>query len=407
MILKHAAGQVFTDPARFRALVAGRRFGKSRLVLCELMRAAAKPRSNCWYIAPTYRQARQIMWGVLKSETPPEFIRKANETDLSLELINGSVIALRGADNPDSLRGVSLHFAAFDEYDFIDPAVWPAVIRPMLTTTGGRAIFTGTPDGYGPLYDLYLRGKSVKADDADWSAHQYTTLDGGWVPAQEIEDAKRDSDERTFRQEYLASFETMSGRVYYAFDRDANVKEPPQYAGPLAMGMDFNVDPMTATIFFEDTTTTWVIDEIVIKSSNTQECIDEARRRYGPRIVSAYPDPAGRGRSTSAPVGYSDHAILRDAGLTVYVRGQVSLKDGINALNARLCSADGKRHLFVAPKCKHLIAALDRHCYKQGAPIPDQDGHEHVTDSIKYAMHYIHPIRTVAQWTQGGRTNGD
>jgi hypothetical protein len=123
--------------------------------------------------------------------------------------------------------------------------------------------------------------------------------------------------------------------------------------------------------------------------------------------VSAYPDPAGRGRSTSAPVGYSDHAILRAAGLTVYVRGQVSLKDGINALNARLCSADGKRHLFIAPKCKQLIAALDRHCYKQGAPIPAQDGHEHITDALKYPMHYIHPIRTVTQWTQGGRTNGD
>jgi len=401
MQLKQNAGMVFTDQSRFRVLVAGRRFGKTRLVLCELLRAAAMPRKNVWYIAPTYRQARQIMWGVLKAETPPEFVRKANETDLSLELINGSVIALRGADNPDSLRGVSLHFAAFDEYDFIDSTVWPAVIRPMLTTTGGRAIFAGTPDGYGPLYDLYLRGKSVKTDDSDWSAHQFTTLDGGWVPPQEIEDAKRDSDERTYRQEYLASFETMSGRVYYAFDRTENVKEPPQYAGPLAMGMDFNVDPMTAVIFHEDTTTTWVIDEIVIKSSNTQECIDEAKRRYGARIVAAYPDPAGRGRSTSAPVGYSDHAILRAAGLTVYVRGKVSLRDGINALNARLCSADGKRRMMISPRCKRLIEALERHCYKDGAAIPAQDGHEHITDALKYPTEYLHPVRTVAQWSQG------
>ena len=407
MMLRSAAGEVFTDNARFRVLVAGRRFGKSRLVLCELLRAAAVPRSNCWYIAPTYRQARQIMWGVLKSETPPEFIRKANETDLSLELINGSVIALRGADNPDSLRGVSLHFAAFDEYDFIDSSVWPAVIRPMLTTTGGRAIFAGTPDGYGPLYDLYLRGKSGKAEDTDWSAHQFTTLDGGWVPAQEIEDAKRDSDERTYRQEYLASFETMSGRVYYAFDREANVKEPPAYNGPLAMGMDFNVDPMSGVIFWEDIANTYVIDEIVIRSSNTQEAIDEAKRRYGARMVSAYPDPAGRGRSTSAPVGYSDHAIIRAAGLTVYVRGQVAMKDSTNALNARLCSADGKRHLFVSPKCKTLINALDRHCYKPGCAIPADDGWQHILDALKYPMHYIHPIRTVTQWTQGGRTNGD
>ena len=401
MQLKQNAGMVFTDQSRFRVLVAGRRFGKTRLVLCELLRAAAMPRKNIWYIAPTYRQARQIMWSVLKSETPPEYVRKCNETDLSMELINGSTISLRGSDNPDSLRGVSLNFAAFDEYDFMDASVFPTVIRPMLTTTGGRAIFAGTPDGYCQLYELYLRGQSQKLEDTDWSSHQFRTIDGGWVPAQEIEDAKRDCDERTFRQEYLASFETMSGRVFYAFDRNGNVGEPPSYSGPLGIGMDFNVDPMTCVVFWDTPEMTYVVDEIVIKSSNTQEMIDEAKRRHGSRIVSAYPDPAGRGRHTSAPAGFSDHAILRAAGLTVYVRGKVSLRDGINALNARLCSADGKRRMMISPRCKRLIEALERHCYKDGAAIPAQDGHEHITDALKYPTEYLHPVRTVAQWSQG------
>ena len=404
MMLNSNAGKTFTDDKRFRVLVAGRRFGKTRLILCELLRAAAKPKSVVWYIAPTYRQARQIMWETLKAETPGEYIAKCNETDLSMLLVNGSVIALRGADNPDSLRGVSLHFAAFDEYDFIDQDVWPKVIRPMLTTTKGGAIFAGTPDGFGPLYDLYLRGNSVEPDDADWSAYQFTTLEGGWVPEHEIEDAKRDSDERTFRQEYCASFENVSGRVYYAFDRKENVKEPPEHVKncPLGVGMDFNVNPMSAVIFAEDVRNTYVIGEVVIHNrSNTQEMLDELRRRYGSRLVSAYPDPTGRHASTNAPVGISDHSLIEKAGLRVFCRGVSVVKDGINAVNARLCSASGERRLFIAPECKELIEALERHAYKQGTSQPNKnDGYDHISDGLKYPMSYLHPIRERQQWQQ-------
>lgn len=404
MRLKYSAGQVFKDTARFRALIAGRRFGKTRLIMLELLRAASEPGKNIWYIAPTYRQARQIMWSCLKTEIPQEYILKCNETDLSMTLVTGSTISLRGADNPDSLRGVSLDFAAFDEYDFIDKDVFPMVIRPMLLTTGGRAIFTGTPDGFGSLYDLYLRGKSSEPDDLDWSSFQFTTLDGGWVPVEEIEKARRDSDTRTFNQEYLATFENASGRVYYAFDRAQNIKEPSESlkSGALAVGMDFNVSPMTAVIVAEDINASWVIDEIVIpQNSNTREMINEIRARYGDRVQNIYPDPTGRHGSTNAPVGQSDHELLRQAGFKVLCRGVSNVRDGINTVNSRLCSATGERKLFIAPKCVNLITAFERHAYKLGTSQPDKgDEYGHILDGCRYIIEYLHPIKQRQQWQQ-------
>ena len=124
---------VFRHPARFRVLVAGRRFGKSYMaVLLLLYEALEEPDAIVWYIAPTYRQGKEILWKMLKKLVPLEYVYTLNETDLSMQLRNGSVIAIKGSDNPDSLRGVGLRFAALDEYAYQEADTWFEVVRPML-----------------------------------------------------------------------------------------------------------------------------------------------------------------------------------------------------------------------------------------------------------------------------------
>jgi len=114
--LTQPQANVFRSPARFRLLNAGRRFGKTHLAVLELINAAVnKPESVNWYVAPTYRQAEQIAWAKFKALLPPEYISKKDEGDLSIILPNKSTIALRGADNPDSLRGPGLDCVVFDE----------------------------------------------------------------------------------------------------------------------------------------------------------------------------------------------------------------------------------------------------------------------------------------------------
>ena len=131
--LRHAQGEVFNSDARFRVLVAGRRFGKSYLACIELLRGAiAAPGETFFYCAPTYRMAKDIAWKVMKRIVPPAWIKSKNETDLKLELVNGSTIELKGTENAMALRGRSLSGVVLDEAAFMDAAVWFEVIRPAL-----------------------------------------------------------------------------------------------------------------------------------------------------------------------------------------------------------------------------------------------------------------------------------
>ena len=211
--------EVFLDTARFRVVVAGRRWGKTALSKTEMIQRAKKPNQKIWYIAPTYRMAKQIMWNDLKASIPRSWIVREHETEMSITLVNGSVIECKGADNPDTLRGVGLNFVVMDEFQDIRPDTWTTIIRPTLAKDRGEALFIGTPKAYNQLYEVYQFGQDPQRKA--WSSYQFPTITSPFIPESEIAEARRDMDPRTFRQEFEASFETMSGRVYYPFDRRA------------------------------------------------------------------------------------------------------------------------------------------------------------------------------------------
>lgn len=317
--------------------------------------------------------------------------KKINETELTFELKNGSTIALKGADNYDSLRGVGLDFLVLDEFADIDPEAWYETLRPTLSDREGHALFIGTPKGMNWAHDLY--NFSSEYPD-EWASFQYTTIDGGNVTEEEILAAKRTLDIRTFRQEYLATFETFSGRVFYAFERSKNFKPWDQeLPGELHIGIDFNVDPMSAVVAIKRGDTLHVIDEMRIFGSNTDELVQEIKNRYPGKSIVTYPDPAGHARKTSAQ-GRTDHTILRAAGFRVLApHSHRAIRDGVNAVNAKLLSSAGIITLFIDPKCKYLTECLEKQTYKEGTSIPDKSsGFDHMTDALRYMVDNLFPI---------------
>lgn len=395
MRLNPAQQTISDSEARFRVAVAGRRFGKTYLSINEMAKVARYPDKRVFYIAPTYRMCRQILWDLLKEKlTEVNWIKKCNETDLSITLKNGSKISLRGADNPDSLRGVSLDFAIFDEFAFIDEKAWTEVIRPTLSDRKGSAMFITTPNGtMNWAFDLYQRG--LDPTEHAWESFQYTTLQGGNVSPEEIEQAKRDLDERTFRQEYEATFEEYANRIFYNFERSKNIKSfDKETPSVVYLGMDFNIDPMSAVVFAREGDSLHAINEIEMYSSNTQEMVDEIQSRYPKSRIWVYPDPACRQRKTSAG-GATDLSILQNAGFTVKCpNAHNAIRDGINAVNSRLRSATGEVNLYVDPKCKKVIECLEKHSYKEGTTQPNKEsGFDHMADAIRYAVDYMFPIR--------------
>ena len=392
MNLTKPQSSIYQDESRFRVVVAGRRFGKTYLSTVELLtQAIKKDNANCWYVAPTYKAAKEIAWDMLIASIPREYIRKTNETSLTIELINNSTIALKGAEKPDNLRGRSLDFVVLDEFADMRPEAWYEVLRPSLSDRQGSALFIGTPKGRNHFYDLWTKGTD---EEINWSAYQFTTIQGSHVSESEIEAARRDLDERTFQQEYEAKFVNYSGIIYYNFSREKSVQRITDDGHILHVGMDFNLDPMSAVLAVREGSSLKIVDEIVIFGSNTDEMVDEIKTRYPSRPICVYPDPASRQRKTSAG-GRTDLSILQNAGFQVKVRDKhTSVRDRINAVNARLKSADGERRLMIDPKNKYTIKSLERQTYKEGTSQPDKDsGFDHMNDALGYLVDFLYPIR--------------
>jgi len=394
MALSAAQKTIADSTARFKVAVCGRRFGKTHLSMREMARAARKPDQKIFYVAPSYRQAKQTVWNKLKKKLIElNWVSKINESDLTITLRNDSTISLRGADNFDGLRGVGLDYIILDEFAFINADAWYEVLRPTLSDTGGGAMFISTPAGVGNwAYDLYLKGQDPT--ETDWNSWQYTSEDGGRIPVEELEAASRDLDERTYNQEYRASFVTYSGIIYHGFNSERNLM-PYTGAKPkqILLMTDFNYNPMAACVGVQCDGYIHIIDEVVIYGSNTQELADEVKNRYPDTRVTVFPDPAGAQNKTSAG-GKTDISILENAGFrALYRRKHPAVKDRINAVNSALNPGSGKPKLVIDPKCKRLIEGLVKQTYKEGTQIPDKNNDfNHINDAVGYGVEYLMPV---------------
>ena len=205
--------EVFKDTTRFKVIAAGRRCGKSRLAATTLLIEALRcPQGSAvLYVSPTMGQSRQIIWDLLL-DLGREVIQSSHVNNLDITLINGARIYVRGADRPDTLRGVSLTYAVLDEVADIKPEAWEQVIRASLSDKKGKAIFIGTPRGRNWFFDLFNLGKNET--DSDWKSWHFTTKDNPMIDPDEIESAKKTLSSFSFKQEYMASFDTAGSDVF-------------------------------------------------------------------------------------------------------------------------------------------------------------------------------------------------
>ena len=204
--------KVFEDPTRFKVVAAGRRTGKSRLAAWMLIiNALQSDRGHVFYVAPTQGQARDIMWQTLL-ELGHDVITGSHINNLQLKLVNGATITLKGADRPETMRGVSLKFLVMDEYADMKPDVWEQVLRPALADQKGHAMFIGTPMGRNHFYELYKYAEM--GDDDTYAGWHFTSYDNPLLDPDEINVAKKSMSSYAFRQEFMASFEALGSEMF-------------------------------------------------------------------------------------------------------------------------------------------------------------------------------------------------
>ena len=206
--------EIFNSPARFKVVSAGRRFGKSRLAAWILIIQALQSKDkDVFYIGPTFQQAKDIMWNMLKELLDDtELIETTHENTATMTLVNGRRISLKGSDRPDTLRGIGLAYVVLDEYASMKVEVWEQIIRPTLADVKGGALFIGTPAGKNHFYDIWQEAKDKKKKD--WEAFQYTSIDNPILDPEEIKTARDTMSTQAFRQEFEASFVSFTGGIF-------------------------------------------------------------------------------------------------------------------------------------------------------------------------------------------------
>lgn len=202
--------EVFQDPRRFKIVVAGRRFGKSKLAEAVGVALGLETELNgydlsgkgVFIIAPTHDQAKRIYWPGLMKLTQPVQSRVDRNTG-RIELVNDRWIEVRGADKPDSLRGVGLSAVILDEYASMKPNVWEEIVRPALADVQGRALFIGTPAGKNHFYQLVLEAQQ---NPEEWGVWRFKSTDNPFLDPEEVKRAARNMTAEQFAQEFEASF---------------------------------------------------------------------------------------------------------------------------------------------------------------------------------------------------------
>jgi len=222
---KPHAGQleVHNSDARFKVLSAGRRWGKTRLGVNECLDVAAQG-GRAWWVSPSYKTS-EVGWRPLR-----QIVRKIPGAEIRLvdRVVNfpgGGFVAVRSADNPDSLRGEGLDFVVMDECAFMQKEAWTEAIRPALSDRQGKVLFISTPKGRNWFWEIYQRGVS---GEEGWQSWTFPTANNPYIAKEEIDAAKRDLPEMIFRQEYLAEFIDDAGGVFRRV-QEAAVLEPKEY----------------------------------------------------------------------------------------------------------------------------------------------------------------------------------
>jgi len=245
---------------RWKVIVAHRRAGKSTACLNHLLREAILiPQSRYAYIAPTYKQSKNIAWDILKEYASKVSGATFNEAELRCDLLNGSRITLYGADNPDSLRGMGLWGVVFDEYSQQPSNIFTEIIRPALSDHQGFAIWIGTPKGKNEFWKLYEYGKK----DDKWLSMLFNVDDTDIISESEIEDAKKIMSDDEFQQEFYCSFSANIKGAYYAKEIEKARKEkrigivPHDIGLPVITFWDLGMADSTAIGFFQKTGLEW------------------------------------------------------------------------------------------------------------------------------------------------------
>lgn len=403
---------------RFPLVPAGRRSGKTERFKRFLVKQANRVPGPYFAAAPTHDQAKKIFWDDLKAFSLSSLHKKRpSESERIIFLPNGSEIHVIGLDKPQRIEGIPWKGGGIDEFADIKPDAWEANILPALNTVNpvepdyrAWAWLLGVPDGLNHYYELCDRAS--RDNDPNFQVFHWKSAE--ILPPDVIEEMRRAMSARQFRQEFEASFETASGRIYEDYGPDNYTDAQILPHERLCWYHDFNFTPLSSGIGVIREGKVYCIEEIILTSAVARQSAMEFVDRFKDhknRHVMVYGDPSGRaGEKHGHASDYTEiEAVLRDNGWTFsrcVKPSTQSIKDGQNAVRAKIRNAAGEVALFVNPaKAPYTHKALATGQLKKGSTFIEEDSEfQHIGTAVRYFIDYEFPIlsRTITPIKLGG-----
>jgi hypothetical protein len=415
---------LINEDVRFKVVPAGRRSGKTERAKRFIVKQALAVPDRYFVAAPTRDQVKRIYWQDLKLLSPPPSVKNVPlETELTINYVNGSSITLVGLDQPQRIEGDYWGGGIIDEIADTKPGTWENHVSPALDTVNPTrpnyrawAWLIGVPDGLNHYYDLAEYARSSK--DPDWKLYTWKSSD--ILPSDVIEAAKRRMPRKAYLQEYEASFQTASGRIYEDYSERNYTSETIEPHEQLMWAHDFNYSPMSSVIAVKREGSYFCLDEIVLISAVARQSALEFVDRYkdhGNKVIKLYGDPAGKaGEKHGQQSNYTEmEAVLRDHGWTVERKVKMSapaIRDRQNAVRSKLLNAMDETSLYVnTVKCPYMHKGLATCELKEGSSfIEEASDYQHITTALGYMIEYedgIKPVTTassVSLVTLGGNS---
>ncbi len=345
-----------------------------------------------FYVAPTYKQAKMIAWEMLmkaiKKFEGTKVVTKKNESELYVQFYNGSRIDIKGADNPDSLRGVGLKGVILDEYADMRPNVFKEIIEPALTDHKGWTIFIGTPKGFNHFHEIYEQASNTN----NYSRFHFTSYDNPLLDKDELERVKQTTTEDKFAQEYLADFRKFEGLIY-SLHNWHYTDEIPTRADITLGGIDWGWDNPSALVIIKLSDGVFtIVDEYYETKKTTTELIEKMQnlqKQWG--VNRWYADSAEPDRIEEASRGTGLYVIP-------FEKRKGSVNAGIDYINQLL----KENRLFVHRQCVNTINEFNSyhwHQTKDGTTPPKEEPEkedDHAMDAMRYAIHGYSPSARIA-----------
>jgi hypothetical protein len=406
--------RLFVDKThKYLPVVCSRGWGKSYFGAAAAMTAVHElmqlpedvPNKVVWLIAPTHDDVVEIYAPLLSGEFGGYATKESKDRGI-YQFPSNTRLRLLSYETVEKIRGKGAYFVVWDEISKCTKGIrpqsaWEGAIEPAIRTrwsvmnaerygapSAGRALFIGTPKGYNFLYTLYTRYNGLR-----YNYKQSPLLD----PV-EIESLKDEMDPVEFATEYGAEFRESGLLVFHQFDRNIHVREdidPPRDGEEIYFSLDFNVGIMASTA--------WLIRGNQYQAfaetrglPDTETWANTMKAKYPGRVLHVYPDPTGKSRKTSSPIGVTDFSILAGKNFRIHAReSSPTLVDSAKAVNRQLMTASGQTNMYLHPSCRHTIISLERTSWVEGtdnALIDKSDSVEHWSDGIRYMVEYRDPV---------------